>query len=139
MRVMSGLLLSLTACSTAIHTPSQDPAAEPGLIPTQTWVGVQIPADWPAQQELSLEVGDQAWSIIPEEGGGVVSSDLSRVASVRLVRVDDCHVVAAFEAGPRAYYSISLASDGSALIEEVEAMAAGPGLIERDGGLTGCG
>lgn len=138
MRVVTSLLFLLTGCSIALPTPTPDPAAQPGLIPTRTWVGVHIPADWVAPQDMSLEVGDHAWSITVDGGAGVVSTDLSEISSVMLVGIDDCHVFAAFEATPGALYSIRFAADGSVSIEEVADMEAGPGLVERDGGLTDC-
>lgn len=138
MRVVAALLLLLTGCSIALPTPRPDPAAQPGLIPTRTWVGVHVPADWVAPQEMSLEVGDQAWSITVGGGAGVVSPDLAEISSVKLVGVDDCHVFAAFEATPGAFYSIRFADDGSVSIEEVAGMEAGLGLVQRDGGLTDC-
>ena len=128
MRALAPLLLLLTGCSIALPTPTPDPAAQPGVIPTRTWVGVHVPADWVAPPEMSLEVGGQAWSITADGGAGVVSPDLSEIRSVRLVGVDDCHVFAAFEATPGAFYAIRFADDGSVSIEEVAVMEAGPGL-----------
>ena len=129
MRVVGALVLLLTGCSIALPTPRPDPAAQPGPIPTRTWVGVHVPAGWVAPQEMSLEVGDQAWSITVDGGAGVVSPDLSEI---------DCQILAAFEATPGAFYSIRFADDGSVSVEEVADMDAGPGLVERDGGLTDC-
>lgn len=138
MRVVAALLLVLSGCSIAHPTPSPDPNALPGIMPAQTWVGVHVPADWVAPQEMSLELGDQAWSITVNGGSGVVSRDLSEITSVRLVGVEDCHVYAAFEAAPGALYSIRFEDDGSVSVNNISFMEAGPGLVERADGLTGC-
>jgi hypothetical protein len=138
MGALVAIVFLLAGCSIALATPPPDPAAQPGLIPTRTWVGLHVPADWVPPQEMSLEVGDQAWSITVDGGAGVVSPVLSEISSVKLVGVDDCHVFTAFEATPGAFYSIRFADDGSVSIEEVADMEAGPGLVERDGGLTDC-
>lgn len=127
------MLLALGGCA-SLAPPEQEPAA-----PRQTWVAVHAPADWVAPQEMSLEVGDEAWSITVDGGPGVVAYDLPAVTIVRLIGVDDCHVYAAFDAAPGGFYSIRFADDGSVSVDEVEVMETGPGLIERDGGPTGCG
>ena len=137
MRAVVVLLLALGGCS-LLPTPSPDPDARPGVVPGQTWVAVHTPADWVAPQELSLEVGSQAWSITVDGGPGVVAYDLSEDTPVRLVGVDDCHAYAAFQAAPGGFYSIRFADDGSVSVNEIEMMEMGPGLAERDGGPTGC-
>lgn len=137
MRAVVVLLLALAGCS-LLPTPSPDPDARPSIVPGQTWVAVHTPADWVAPQEMSLEVGNQAWSITVDGGPGVMVHDLSEVALVRLVGVEDCHAYAAFQAAPGSFYSIRFADDGSVSVEEVEMMETGPGLTKRDGGSTDC-
>jgi hypothetical protein len=131
-RAAIAMLIALGGCA-SLASPEPDPGA-----PRQTWVAVHTPADWVAPQEMSLEVGAQAWSITVEGGPGVVATDLSAVAAVRLIGVDDCHVYAAFDGAPGGLYAIRFADDGSVSIDQVEAVETGPGLIERDGGPTDC-
>jgi hypothetical protein len=140
MRVVAALLVLLTGCSIGFPTPTPDPAAMPGVVPAQTVIGVFGPADWVPPQELSLEIGDQAWSILAEGGHGVAGRNLSDVTFVRLVGVDDCHVYAAFEAAPGAFYSIRFAEDGSVSVKDITAQGIedGPALGEREGGLADC-
>jgi len=138
MRALAVLLLVTSGCSTAVPTLTPEEAALPAGSHAQTWIGVHVPADWVPPQEMSLEIGDQAWSITVDGGAGVVSLDLSEISSVKLVGVDDCHVYAAFEAAPGGFHSIRFADDGSVSIGEPAFMEAGPGLVERDGSLTGC-
>ena len=94
MRVVVALLLVLSGCSIALPTPTPDPAAQPGIVPAQTLIAVHGPVDWVVPQEMSLEIGDQAWSMTVDGGSGVAGDILSEVSLVRLVGVDDCHVYA---------------------------------------------
>lgn len=140
MRAMAALLFSLTGCSIALPTPTPDPSAMPGIIPAQTWITVGTPSDGVPPQEMSLELGRQAWSITVDGGAGVMAAVLSEVTSVRLVGVRDCHVYAAFEAAPGSNYWIRFGDDGSVSVEDAtgQEQPAGPGLNEREGGPTDC-
>lgn len=131
------LFLAVGGCS-LLPASRPDPAAHPGVVPAQTWVAVHTPADGVAPQEMSLEVGEHAWSITVDGGPGVVADDLPEVTLVRLVGMEDCHVYAAFDAAPGGLYSIRFADDGSVSVDEVEVMEAGPGLNERDAGPADC-
>jgi hypothetical protein len=102
----------------------------------QTWIGVRGPT---LPQELSLEIGDQAWSVTPLDGSGVVAADLSGATRVRLVGVSDCHVYASFDAEPGSRYAIRFSpSDPEVVVEQVEMLEMGPGLVERSDGVTDC-
>ena len=141
MRVVAALLLLLTGCSIALPTPTPDPNALPGIIPGQTWITVGTPSDGIPPQEMSLELGGQAWSITVDGGGGVIAAELSEVIPVRMLGVRDCHLYAALEAAPGSNYQIRFGDDGSVSVEELGPeveQPAGPGLVERVGGPTDC-
>lgn len=111
--------------------------------PTPTWVHVRGPgiSRWTPPQEMSLEIGDSAWSITPEGGLGVAATELSSPARVRLVGVADCHVYVEFDAVPGSRYVIQLGSfeaPDAVTVQEVEAIEAAPGLVEHTGGANDC-
>ena len=140
MRVVAVMLLLIGGCSGAPHTTtSSEQTAPPANTSALTGIAVYPPFDgWVTGQDLSLEVGDQAWSLT-DGGSGVISPILSEISAVRLFGVGDCHVHAAFEAAPGRDYIVRLAEDGSASVEESTiGLEDGPGMGEREDGLTGC-
>lgn len=66
---------------------------------------------------LSLEIGRAAWSARSDEPGMAALSapDAQRV---RLIRVDDCEVLAEFTADPGTAHVIRLQPDGEAVVED---------------------
>lgn len=120
--VLLAAALWLAACSTPIE---------------QAWVAVH----GPVAEELSLEIGESAWQLTPADGDGVAAVNSNAPVTVRLIRVSDCHVYAEFEAEPgsRHVIRIDARDPTSATVEEVDAMAMGPGLGERADGPTNCG
>jgi hypothetical protein len=157
MRIASAaLLLFLSGCASVPPMASvpmaseRVPAVTSAALPSPTsWVpdvsppaqahfAVYPPYDgWVVPQELSLEVGEEAWSIETTGRYGVTTPMLSEITRVRLFGVDDCHLYAAFDAAPGGAYVIRFAEDASTSIEQYDGIEDGPGLVERD--LTGCG
>lgn len=104
---------------------------EPPL-PPQTWLSVDGLRDWAHSEQMSLEVGERAWSITPLGGPGVVTPALTEPAHVRLVGLETCQEYASFDITPGSAWIINFALDGSVTVVDAAqvAHAMGPGLVE---------
>ena len=134
MRRHCALVLSL---STVVVGCTFRPSAAPE--PTQTYINV---AEVAQSQEMSLEVGDTAWSFTADTGGGVATPELSEPETARIVAVDDCQVYAEFEAVPGRAYLVRVELIGTVTVEDITdtgmARPMGPGLVERPEGPPDC-
>jgi hypothetical protein len=95
-------------------------------------VGVTGPtATWNSEL-LLLEIGDRAWQIYPDTGGGVATRRTDQPLQVRLVKATDCAVLADFEGLVGHSYLVKVDSAGKfAVSDETKgAFPNGPGLIE---------
>jgi hypothetical protein len=101
-------VLALGGCGLFTGTPA--PEGSDALI------SVLVTGDVP-DDELILEISGSAWSVTD---GGAGSAGLSAPdpQPVRLLRVEDCEELAAFEADPGTAHAIVFAADGSASVED---------------------
>lgn len=133
MRRHAALVLFLSALVGCTFGPSATPE------PTQTYINVIEVAQ---SQEMSLEVGDAAWSFTSDTGGGVATPELTATKRARIVAVDDCQVYAEFDAVPGRAYLVRVAFIGTVTVEDITdtgmGRAMGPGLVERPEGPTDC-
>jgi len=87
---------------------------------------------WP-EAALTLEIGDQAWTLEPGNGDGVAWPRESSEQPVRLVRSADCHVLASFTAPLDTRWQVRVTSETEAVVSQVTEGVAfpwGPGLGE---------
>lgn len=98
--------------------------------PPLTWIGIGGPRDWAPRPGYTLEVGDDAWRIDRDNGGGVTALPLTARTVVRVRRLADCVPVVRFVAVPGRDYYVRFAADGSARVEDWtdEGMDSGPAL-----------
>lgn len=85
--------------------------------------------DWPPER-IVLEVGDQAWVLAPDLGGGTVLVSGSTALRVRVLWADDCRAIASFSAEAGARYIVRFSVDNEVTVEQVESVEMGPGLGE---------
>ena len=113
-RAVIAAVLALMAATSVTH------AADP------TWVGIGGPAGWPPSPGFELEIGDDAWRI--DDGGGVTTVDITSPTVVRVRQLPGCDPVVRFVADPGRMYFIRFAADGSADVEVLSDIDAGPAL-----------
>jgi hypothetical protein len=79
-------------------------------------ISVLVTGDVP-DDELRLEIAGAGWVVVDGVAGSAALSAPDPQA-VRLLRVDDCEELAAFEADPGSAHAIVFAADGSASVED---------------------
>ncbi len=99
----------LSGCGLFTGTPA--PEGSDALI------SVLVTGDVP-DDEMSLEIGSAAWSVADGEAGSAGRS-APDPQPVRLLRVDDCAELAAFEADPGTAHAIVFGADGSTSVEDL--------------------
>lgn len=113
----TGPALAMAGFVTALLLAACTASDSPGRGP-ETWVTVTGPIDWIAPAEMALEIGDTAWSITPDGGGGLAMATLDQPADVLLVGIEDCREYARFTAEPGSAHVIRFQRDGSVEVED---------------------
>jgi hypothetical protein len=101
-------------------------------------VAVTGPRDWRPPEEMRLEIGDDAWAITGDGGGGVVSAISGSPVQVRLVGVPSCQRYAFFEARPGSASVIRFAADGSLMVEDWTGQPIDSGPLLSEAKASGC-
>jgi hypothetical protein len=104
--------------------------AIPAIAAEATWVAVAGPRDWAPEPGYSLEIGDRAYAIDANNGGGVTSVSLSQPTIVRIRQLPDCGPIVRFVAQPGRRYVIRFAATGIPRLEDWtgRGLDAGPAL-----------
>lgn len=110
------------------------PIANPSYIPQigVNVVGVGDGPEWPPGR-LLIEIGDRAWLMTADSGGGTAWPKSDTAQRVRILRPDDCRVFAQFDAQPDTRWVVTFSSPTDATVAEAVgdvAFAWGPGLGE---------
>ena len=94
------------------------------------WVAVTGPKDWMPDPDYALEIGNEAYPVDANDGGGVASVEVVKPTIVRLRRLPDCAPIVRFVGQPGGRYVIRMSSAGSPRVEDWQGLGldAGPAL-----------
>jgi hypothetical protein len=96
-----------------------DTATDPDPDPVEAmWVAVTGPHDWAPDPGYSLEIGEIAYSISANNGGGVTSVAVAERTVVRLRRLPDCVPIVRFAGRPGGRYVIRLSEAATPRVED---------------------
>jgi hypothetical protein len=115
--VAASLLALLIPAAALANSPTESPPTD-SIGGQLMWVAVTGSADFP-DRTYSLEIGESAWAVTPDSGGGVVSLESNHPLTVRLVDVEACRTVTRFTAEVASKHVITVAADGTATSEDV--------------------
>ena len=105
-----------------------------GLSSGRAWIQVASNEAWTAPEDMSLQVGESAWSVTVDGGGGVATPLLNGTAEIRLFGVESCRLYASIRISPGSAYAIFFESAGSVSVEDWsgQSQPMGPGLPDRE-------